>query len=235
MIIRCRVTPPSTPVVRARALVILLGTVLALGACGSGGGAGPAGQTGAAVEAAAPDPAATARTPSRSGSGRLSYRLTAKDLPAGWRDSQARDSGYRLTVCGVDLEPQPPARSDTLRFAQSAIGPFLEQYIRSYDAEVASKVVDGLRAAVPGCSHFTAADSATSAEVEFRVEPLAVSGLAAGDVAWRQTSVNDHPITADYLMVRRGATTILLLSYAVGGPPPTGALDAAYAAVRAKP
>lgn len=160
------------------------------------------------------------------------HRITAKDLPDGWRDSQPRRAGYRLTICGVDLEPQPPTGTDELRFAQSAVGPFLEQYVRTYDSDRVTPVIEALRAALPTCTRFAAGAGGETARVEFTVEPLDVAGLAPDDVAWRQTSVAERPITADYLITRRGTSAVVLVSYAISGPPPSGVLDAAYRALR---
>lgn len=203
-------------------LAALAGTV-ALGGCGAVDGA-------AGIDPAA---ASASGTPNPTGAAAGSvHRITAEDLPDGWRDSQPRRSGYRLTVCGVDLEPQPPVGTDELRFAQSGVGPFLEQYVRTYDSDRVTAVIEGLQAALPTCTRFTAGGDGEDARVEFTVEPLDVPGLAPDDVAWRQTSVAERPITADYLITRRGTSAVVLVSYAISGPPPSEVLDAAYRAVR---
>lgn len=179
-------------------------------------------------------PAAPAESSPSSASTASPYELRSSDLPAGWRDSSMREHDFRLTVCGVDLEPRPPQAERAIRFARSAIGPFLEQYVRTYDGDRVTPVIEGLQRALPTCRSYTA-DAGAGRTVTFRVEPLRLAGLGAGDVAWRQTSVGDRPITADYVLTRRGTSAVVLASYAVSGPPPADVLPRAVRALQARP
>jgi hypothetical protein len=74
-------------------------------------------------------------------------------------------------------------------------------------------------------------DPDSGRRVSFTVKPLVVKGLAADDVAWRQTSVGEHPITADYLITRRDTSAVVLVSYQVNGPPQPEVLQQAYRAL----
>lgn len=157
--------------------------------------------------------------------------LTAGDLPEGWRDSTTSDSGYRTTVCGVDLEPDPPVDTAKIRFARSGLGPFFEQHVRVYDSDTGSRVIHAVQAALPGCTRFEAANPDGSESATFAVEPLVVDGLDAESVAWRQFPVTGTDVIADFLMTRRGNTVVVLLSYSLGEDPDPAAMAAALAAV----
>jgi hypothetical protein len=162
------------------------------------------------------------------------FLITAADLPEGWRDSNSQGVDYRVTVCGVDIEPQPPARATSIRFSQGSVGPFLEQHVRVYDDDVASGVITGLREALPGCGSYEATGSAEgSPTAAFTVEPLIVDGAPEDSVAWRQTSQGDVPITSDQLLVRRGDVAILFVSYALKAIPEPSALEHAARALPA--
>lgn len=159
-------------------------------------------------------------------------QLTAADLPSGWRDSNSQGIDYRTTVCGVDLEPSRPERARSLRFSKSAVGPFLEQHIRTYDRDRTSAVITALQQALPSCSRFEAkGTNPQSPTAVFTVEPLEVPGLAATDVAWRQTVQGELPITSDILITRRGTTAITLMSYVLRGSPDPDVLARAYRAL----
>lgn len=162
------------------------------------------------------------------------FLITAADLPEGWRDSNSQGVDYRLTICGVDIEPQPPARATSIRFSQGSVGPFLEQHVRIYDDDVVSGVIAGLREALPGCDSYEATGTAEgSPTASFAVEPLAVAGAPEESVAWRQTSQGDVPITSDQLLVRRGDVAVLFVSYALKAVPDPAVLEQAARALPA--
>lgn len=162
------------------------------------------------------------------------FLITAADLPEGWRDSNSQGVDYRVTVCGVDIEPQPPVRATSIRFSQGSVGPFLEQHVRVYGQDVASGVIAGLRDALPGCRSYEATGTAEgSPTATFTVEPLTVAGAPEDSVAWRQTSQGDVAITSDQLLVRRGDVAVLLVSYALKAIPDPAVLEQAARALPA--
>lgn len=162
--------------------------------------------------------------------------LTARDLPEGWDDSNSQGDDYRVTVCGVDLEPTAPAKASSARFSRGPVGPFLEQHVRVYEDDVARRVVDELQRALPGCTEYEARGSAPhSPTAHFDVEPLTVEGAPAGSVAWRQTSRGDLPITSDLLIVPHQNTAVVLMSYALRDDPDPDVLEQAAAALPVAP
>jgi len=192
------------------ALVVCLLT-LTLAACG--GTPGPA-------------PAAPAVPPDH-------FRVAAERLPAGWRTSEPSEDGYRTTFCGVDLEPVAPVGSAHYRFARSPVGPFLEQYVRSYTASTAAEVVGAVQAALPGCRESEAAGDEDSPAVRFSVEPLSLpsDGASGPDtVAWRQQPAGGGVVN-DVVLTRRGTTAVLLVAYGLRDEPDPAVLTAALAAV----
>ncbi|HEY0949904.1 hypothetical protein [Nocardioides sp.] len=160
------------------------------------------------------------------------YLITSEALPRGWGDSNSQGVDYRVSVCGVDLEPTPPVRATSIRFSEGPLGPFLEQHVRVYDSDVTSGVIDRLREALPGCSAYTVTgrgpDKPTA---RFTVEPLTVDGAPADSVAWRQTSHGRLPVTSDFLLVRRGDAAVMLMSYAIRHDPDPRVLEQAAAAL----
>lgn len=160
------------------------------------------------------------------------YLIDSGVLPKGWRDSNSQGVDYRVTVCGVDLEPEPPAFATSARFSEGPVGPFLEQHVRVYRQDVVSGVIAKLKKALPGCSGYTAkGTSADSPTAKFTVEPLTVKGAPAQSVAWRQTSQGELPITSDLVLVQRGDSGVLLMSYAIRKAPDPTVLEAAVAAL----
>lgn len=200
--------------VRAAATTVGVLTLVALlGACGDTPAPG-----------AAPRPEPSARP--------ADYLIGTTALPKGWRDSNSQGVDYRVTVCGVDLEPEPPAFATSVRFSEGPVGPFLEQHVRVYRSDVASGVIAGLRKALPGCTSYQARGSAAgSPTATYRVAPLTVKGAPAESVAWRQTTTGELPITSDLVLVRRGDTAVLLMSYALRKTPDPAVLEAAVAAL----
>lgn len=160
------------------------------------------------------------------------FLISSADLPRGWADSNSQGVDYRLTVCGVDIEPSPPGRATSIRFSQGPVGPFLEQHVRVYDDDVVSGVVAGLRQALPGCSEYEAQGTdPESPTARFTVEPLTVAGAPDDSVAWRQTSQGQVPITSDLVLVPRGDTAVMLMSYALRDTPDPRVLEQAVAAL----
>lgn len=195
------------------ALVATLGLVSVLVACG---GTGP--------DVAEDEVKASQRT--------SDYLIEVDALPPGWRDSNAQGIDYRVTVCGIDLEPLEPQQATSVRFSEGPVGPFLEQHVRIYDTDVVADVVAELRDALAGCTSYEAQGSSlTSPTARFSVEPLTVEGLTDSGVAWRQTSEGDLPVTSDIVLLDRGPVSVLLMSYVVRGTPDPEVLRQAVAAV----
>ncbi|UDY23370.1 hypothetical protein [Nocardioides sp. Kera G14] len=157
------------------------------------------------------------------------------DLPTGWRSSSSPGTDYRVTVCGVDLEPQAPEAVTSVRFAQSALGPFLEEHVRVYDSgRTIEDVAEELRAALRSCSSYAARGSdPASPTAHFSVEPLTVAGAPEDSVAWRQRPDGTVPITSDLLLVPHGDAAVLLMSYAIRDTPDPAVLARAAAALPA--
>ena len=159
------------------------------------------------------------------------YLITSEALPAGWGDSNSQGLDYRLTVCGVDVEPVEPVRAANIRFSEGPLGPFLEQHVRIYRDDEVSDVITALADALPGCDHYSAKGSAAdSPEATFKVEPLTIKNAPADSVAWRQITEGDLPVTQDIVLVKRGdRTAVLLMSYAIRDTPDPAVLDGAVA------
>ncbi|WP_040157403.1 hypothetical protein [Mobilicoccus massiliensis] len=173
-------------------------------------------------------------------------------LPSGWTATQARDTrGYRMTVCGVDLEPHEPVDGAQQNWQKGAAGPYLQQNVRVYPDATATTVVADLAEKVPGCRTYTAKD--TKGQSTFTVEKLTLKGAPAGTVAWRQrvdvvvpgaataapsgtgtgtsTGAPATPppaqtveVVQDIAVRRVGAAVVLMNAYAVDGPPDDGVL-----------
>ncbi|MDO5630168.1 MAG: hypothetical protein Q4G43_17785, partial [Mobilicoccus sp.] len=153
-------------------------------------------------------------------------------LAAGWTETPARDTGYRMSVCGVDLEPNEPVDSAQANWRKGEAGPALEQHVRVYADDTAQKVVTALAEALPDCREYTAEDD--GGRSAFTVEPFEVEDA----VAWRQRVMVVVPGTSDVaevvqdVAVRRvGASVVLFNSYAVGEDPDRSALTAAVASL----
>ena len=176
-------------------------------------------------------------------------------VPAGWQVAAPRDSGgYRMTICGVDIEPNAPVDGAQKRWQQTATGPFLEQHVRVYGDKTAATVVERLRRAVPGCSSYTATD-ASGGSGSYRVSQLPVAGTRPGTVSWRQslrlpglgsptgTSGTSTPTPAasgplliqDVAVTRKGSSVVLLASYSVNVTPQPQVLTTAVAALNKIP
>lgn len=179
--------------------------------------------------------------------------LGAGAVPAGWTDSTPRETGgYRMTICGVDLEPSAPIDGAQKRWQNTPSGPFLEQHVRVYADRTAANVVSALAQAVPACRGYTAVD-ASGGSASYVVEKLTVPGADSGFVTWRQrltlpapqpaTTPTDPSASAppaaspapvliqDVAVTKRGTSVILLASYAVDTPPQPQVLATAVRAV----
>lgn len=122
--------------------------------------------------------------------------LGAGAVTAGWTDSTPRETGgYRMTICGVDLEPSAPIDGAQKRWQNSPNGPFLEQHVRVYADKTAANVMAGLSRAIPSCPGYTAVD-AGGGSATYTVERLAVPGAGAGFVTWRQKLTLPQPSAA---------------------------------------
>lgn len=172
-----------------------------------------------------PAPAATPVPPAH-------YRVPVEQLPAGWRNSNPTGDGYRTTFCGVDLEPAAPVDSAHYRYAKGAVGPFLEQHVRSYTQNTAAEVIGAVQAALPGCREFEAAGDANNPAVRFTAEPLDLPAASGPDtVAWRQAPVEASGVVSNVVLTRRGTTMVALVAYGLRDEPHLDVLTAALAAV----
>lgn len=198
--------------VRARRLLaVLLVAGLAASACGDD-------QTQAA------DP--------RPGDSSADLLITADALPRGWRDSNSQGIDYRVSVCGVDIEPERPLGATSIRFSQGPLGPFLEQHVRVYDSPVVAEVVAEVREALPDCSGYTVEGGGPDRPTaRFDIAPLSVRNAPQDSVAWRQTSRGRVPVTADLILVDRGDAAVMLMSYAIRSDPDPAVLERAVAAL----
>lgn len=151
-------------------------------------------------------------------------------LPSGWTATKARDTrGYRMSVCGVDLEPTEPVDGAQQNWQGSIAGPYLEQHVRVYPDATASKVVADLAKKIPGCRSYTAKDA--KGKSTFAVEKLTLKGAPSGTVAWRQKvplfvpvagatpsappTMRSVEVVQDVAVRRVGAAVVLLNAYAV--------------------
>lgn len=201
---------------RAAAVVALLG-VMSMAACGdeqspkSPPAAPPVSATGSAT-AAADDQALEARAKSRF--------LPDDAFAKPWRLSQPPQPGFRLTVCGVDIEPEEPRGSARRRFAQSSVGPFLSQYVQAHRDGLADEVVTKLKAALPSCTTFeTKGESPSSPVSKFTIDKANFAPVPDNAVVWRMTSQGEHKITQDLALVADGEFLIGFVSIAAGNPP----------------
>lgn len=145
-----------------------------------------------------------------------------------------RLDAYRMTICGVDLEPAKPLATGQRNWGRTTSGPYIEQHVRLYEGDTASTVIGGLATTMPTCTGYTATDDRGTSS--FTVEPLTVPDAPKGTVAWRQrvavavpgpTAPTNTQIVQDVAVVRRGAAVVLFNSYAVGGAGDVAALSAA--------
>lgn len=157
------------------------------------------------------------------------YRVPVEQLPTGWRTSSPTRDGYRTTFCGVDLEPAAPIDSAHYRYAKGAVGPFLEQHVRSYAGNTAAEVIGAVQAALPGCQEFEAAGDANSPAVRFTAEPLDLPAATGPDtVAWRQQPAGDASgVVSNVVLTRRGTTMVALVAYGLRDEPHADVLTAA--------
>lgn len=190
----------------ATALGVCLTSAAALAGCGlTGGGGGTAtvtqtaapGPTNADTPETSPSPTPTSATPSApdptevstlpGGNGMaLPLLLSDNFLPAAWTGTTPRDSGgFRMTICGVDIEPKEPLDGASKRWQQTPTGPFLEQHVRVYQGGTARDVLAALKEAIPGCRRYTATD-ARGGSSSFTVSPLSLRSATRDTIQWRQ-------------------------------------------------
>lgn len=159
------------------------------------------------------------------------YVISVDDLPKGWRPSNDAGGGYRTQVCGVDLEPAPPVAKASVRFAVGPVGPFVQQYVRSYDGKTAEQVITGLTEQLPGCTSYVATGTKGTRSARFMITPLALDPARPGVVTWRQVPEDNPRLVTDLAFLRRGTTVIAFLSYSLGEKPDPAVLAKAVAAV----
>jgi hypothetical protein len=172
--------------------LLLVGLVIA--ACGDPSG-GPAG---------APTPSAVPLS---------SLLLEPSALPAGFRPSSGQSTGYRFTLCGVDLEPTPAVEQVSARFATSEIGPFVEQRVRRYPDDSQRDVIEAMRTALASCSTTQATEAGGTHRATLAVSPLELPTFAEQSVAWHQVSTSSPQVPTDVVLMRRGRTIVLVTSY----------------------
>lgn len=140
----------------------------------------------------APDPTEVSTLPGGNGMA-LPLLLSDNFLPVGWTGTIPRDSGgFRMTICGVDIEPKEPLDGASKRWQQTPTGPFLEQHVRVYQGGTARDVLAALKEAIPGCRQYTATD-ARGGSSSFTVSPLSLRSATRDTVQWRQKLVPAQP------------------------------------------
>lgn len=234
--VRGRLQPPRVRPRRgtATAFVGMSAVAAVLVACGSAPATTPGGTASAGTSAgtsARPTDARPADVPAPK-----QWVITVGDLPKGWRESSPPSGDFRVTVCGVDLEPALAIRAGAWRWSKSPVGPFLEQHVRVYRDDQAQQVITALQAALTSCTRTEVPKSPNSSEkVTYTITPITVAGAGPDSVAWRQTLVADRPITSEIVLTRRGRTAVLFNSYALGSTPDPLVLTRAVAALQATP
>lgn len=210
---------PTRAVATAVALVLLGGLV----ACGSTTAPAAGGDTGAQSRS----------TPGTDGV--KAQLISADALPDGFRDSTGAAPGYRLTLCGVDLEPTPASDQAAARFAVSEIGPFVEQRVRRYPDDSQERVLTALAAALRACTSTVVQDpSRPTQRTSLSISPLDVGDYADQSVAWHQEPTSGPHVPTDVVLMRRGRTIALVTSYTFGRSPEPGAIRAAAAAAESR-
>lgn len=159
------------------------------------------------------------------------YLIKVEDLPKDWRLSNDAQGGYRTQVCGIDLEPAPPAATASVRFSMGPFGPFVQQYVRSYTDGTAERVITGLAEAVPGCTSYVATGTKETKSATFRIEPLELDSVGSEVVTWRQVPESNPALITDLAFFRRGDTVIAFLSYSIRHEPDPKVLEQAITAV----
>lgn len=186
-----------------------------------------------ATSGATPSPADTNIATLQGGSG-ASKVLVLPDsaAPAGYQAVPARDTGsYRMSVCGVDLEPSVPVDGAQKRWQSG--NDYLEEHVRTYSDKTAQNVLVALRSALPTCTTYTNGSST------YTVEKLAMPKAATDTVGWRQrltlpaqpaptstasptaapTPQTPHVLIQDVAVTAKGTSIVLLASYAVDVAP----------------
>ncbi|GGL39598.1 hypothetical protein GCM10012283_22670 [Phycicoccus endophyticus] len=192
----------------------------------------------AATSAASAASAAGSSSPAASDAA-LEDRATAMLLPEGslgdgWRLSDPPQPGFRMTICGVDIEPEQPRGVALRRFAQSGLGPFVVQYVEVHRDGLADEVVSALREALPGCTRFSSTgEAADSPEESFVVDEVRTEDVPEDTVVVRMTSQGEHQVTQDIAFVARGEFLVGLVSFVGGRPPDPGVIETALAHVPA--
>jgi hypothetical protein len=159
------------------------------------------------------------------------YLIKVEDLPQDWRLSNDAQGGYRTQVCGVDVEPSPPAADASARFSMGPFGPFVQQYVRSYADDTAERVITGLSESLPGCTAYVGTGTKGTKSARFLIKPLELDGAGPEVITWRQTPESDPGLTTDLAFFRRGNTMIVFLSYALRVQPDPAVLGQAIKAV----
>ncbi|WP_156969850.1 hypothetical protein [Knoellia subterranea] len=212
---------------RTAAAVLVVG-VMTMTACGDeqspGTGSGQAASESVSPSGSATDADLEARAKSRF--------LPEDAFPDPWRLSQPPQPGFGLTVCGVDIEPEDPRGSARRRFAQSAVGPFLSQYVQAHRDGLADQVVSQVAEALRSCTSFeTKGESPTSPTTRFTIDKVAFADVPANAVVWRMTSQGERKVTQDIALVADGEFLVGFVSYGAGPPPDPAVITTAVNAL----
>lgn len=134
--------------------------------------------------------------------------LPEGSLGEGWRLSDPPQPGFRLTVCGVDIEPEKPLGVALRRFAKTGIGPFVVQHVEAHREGLADDVVTKVRAALPSCTSFSSGgESPQSPEETFIIDDVDFGEVPDDAVIWRMTSQGERKVTQDVALVARGSSS----------------------------
>lgn len=195
------------------------------------GGLAACGSTTSSAGAGAQDHPPATTTPG----GTHAQLISADVLPGGFRDSTGVSPGYRLTLCGVDLEPTPAVDHSAARFAVSEIGPFVEQRVRRYPDDSQERVLTAMASALRTCTTSVAEDPAHPGQrTTFAITPLDVGRYADQSVAWHQEPTSGPHVPTDVVLMRRGRTIALVTSYTLGKVTDPAAIRAAAAAAESR-
>ncbi|MDO5699787.1 MAG: hypothetical protein Q4G51_17625 [Dermatophilus congolensis] len=187
----------------------------------------------------APDPTEVSTLPGGNGMA-LPLLLSDNFLPAAWTSTTPRDSGgFRMTICGVDIEPREPIDGAAKRWQQTPTGPFLEQHVRVYGDSTARDVLAALKEAMPGCREYTATD-AKGGSSTFTVSSLTLRSADRNTIQWRQKLVptgsapTSEATTTSSTLTPGAATptgTVTATSRATAPTPPTLTQDVVVARI----
>lgn len=212
---------------RMNALLVVFASSLLLSSCTPASSASGSGSNNTSAGSPTVQNSSWPQPPALSGPD-ATLLLGQADVPKDWTPVPvSAPAGFRSFPCGVDVEPQPPQASGEVRFAASATGPLLVQYVRVQGHDRAKAVVDQLKSALKTCREFTVLYTADGnpRDVKVAVEPTSEFNDDPNVVVWKQT-VNEGSEMRSYtaFAVKGDA----LVSLVMGGSPVPDANDPSF-------